>query len=419
MKLAVYTSIIGMSLLSCKQNTTNGQNDTDQNNIKQNIMVSQDYPLKYTQKQDVKSILSYLQTKFYKTPSDSIFRNVIAEKFKIDIDTAFYMPSSISYLKEKYEEVGLAPFLNKSDSPILYARAYRTNKFICPLIEDSIEGFFIDGKSFEDYPRERKEILYHFNNWMFHDNKASFAYLKAKKPYTFMHMIHDYAYTGNDEYTKFILKSIGEGRHAQENVDEMAMGWVAKKKRYGVRKNVVEKIVELQPSLVFNIGMIVSDFEGYTVKSKERNQFYTYETKEQKLEDFSYLMNVLVDQGMVGILDELYNEDPMVLGLLKKHDFYGYKDLKNYSLKRYGQTPYDEEHPKPVYDMAVINDPDGYTNVRDKSGEIIFKIMDGEEFMVSKSDKKIIGEFYKEGWWFVRFKGKEGWIHNSRVKIIK
>ena len=406
MKLAVYISIIGMSLLSCKQNTTSGQN-----NKKGDIMVSRKYELKYTKEQDVKSSLSYLKTKSYQVPKDSVFRNIILEKFQINIDTIdVKIKDSIIY-----EEAILDTQV--STDAIMYPTAYRENRFITPLIKDWHDDFFSDRTSFEDFNRERKEILYHFNDWLFYENKASFTFLKVKKPHTFMYMIHDYAYTGNDEYTKFILQNLGEEREAQEDINEMVMGWVAEKKRYGLRKNVVEKIIELQPDLVFNIGMIVSDFEEYTVKSKERDQFYTYETEEQKLEDFSYLMNVLVDQGMVGILDELYNENPMVLGLLKKNDFYGYKDLKEYSLKAYGQTPYDEENPKPVYEMAVINDPDGYTNVRNKNGEVIFKIQDGEEFMVSKSKKEIIGEFYKEGWWYVSFKGQKGWIHKSRVKI--
>ena len=125
MKLAVYISIIGMSLLSCKHNRTNGQN-----NKKEDLMVSQKHELKYTKEQDIKSALSYLKTKSYQVPNDNVFRNIILEKFQIDIDTAFYMPSSISYTREKFEEVGLTPFLNKSDSPVLYAKAYRGNKFI-------------------------------------------------------------------------------------------------------------------------------------------------------------------------------------------------------------------------------------------------------------------------------------------------
>ncbi len=406
--------VILLFMFACKSNSENDDNSKKTINKEDTEMaISNSYRIRYTSQSDILNAKKFLTRKVYEMPNNKVFRSKIIEKFKIDIDTidAKIKDSII------YEEAILDTQV--SIDAIMYPVAYRGNKFLTPLVEDMIEDFFSDRTRFENFPQERKEIFYHFNNWIFNDAKASFAYLKSKKPWTFMYMIHDYAYTDNDEYTNFILKNLGEEREAQEDINEMVMGWVAEEKRYGLRKNVVEKIVELQPDFVFNIGMIVSDFEEYTVKSKELNQFYSYETKEQKLEDFSYLMNALVDQGMVGILDELYNENPMILGLLKKHDFYGHKSLKEYSLKAYGQTPYDEENPKPVYDMAVINDPDGYTNVRDKSGEVIFKITDGEEFMVSKSKKEIIGEFYKEGWWYVSFKGEKGWIHKSRVTIIQ
>ncbi|GGX35555.1 SH3 domain-containing protein [Aquimarina muelleri] len=419
MKSILYASIIGILVLSCKNSTTNGQNNTQQKTeteTENTIMVdfSNRYPLASCTEADAKEVLKFFKTKSYSRPESNVFRNKILEKFKINIDTLdnnkkddiLYEDTSLVF--PLYEKLAYS-----------FPIAFRENRFMVPVVDDFIEDYFSDRTPFKDFPRERKEILYHFNNWIFYENKASFTFLKVKKPWTFMHLIHEYDYTGDDEYTSFILENLGEEREAQEDINEMVIGWVTGKKYYAVRKNVVEKIVELQPDLVFNIGMIVSDYSEYAVKTPENRKFLfcTYETEEQKLEDFSYLMNVLVDQGMVGILDELYNENPMVLGLLKKNDFYGYKGLKEYSLKAYGQTPYDEENPKPVYEMAVINDPDGYTNVRDKSGEIIFKIQDGEEFMVSKSKKEIIGEFYKEGWWYVSFKGQKGWIHKSRVKL--
>ena len=403
--------VLFLILISCKNNgQENPINQKKENET--NMKISNTYKLNYTSKEDIFNVQKFLSSKNFKSLDDTLFKNKIIEKFNVNIDTIGSKNSIV------YEEATLDP--NISTDAILYTTAYRGNKFMVPIIEDLIEPFFSDRTKFEDFPTERKDILYHFNNWVFYDNKASFTYLKTKKPWTFMHLINDYGYVGNDEYTRFILKNIGEGREAQDNINEMVISWAPRKNRFEIRKTVIEKIIEFQPDLVFNIGMIVSDYAVYTIKSKEsKNSFlHTYETEEQKLEDFSYLMNVLVDQGMVGILDELYNENPMVLGLLKKNNFYGYEDLKNYSLHAYGQTPYDEENPKPIYEMAVINDPDGYTNVRDSSGEVVFKIKDGEEFMVSKSDKEIIGDFYKDGWWYVRFQGKNGWIHNSRVKIV-
>ncbi len=408
---------ISLTLFSCKENVTTANNKPKEENkttIEDSSMIpfSTNKTISENKVSDEKAAFQYLQSKKYTFPDAATFRNIIIEIFKMDIDTINQNNTVV------FDEVMLDPQITTEF--VLYPTAYKENKFLTPLIEDFVVDFFNEDDSFEEFSREKKEIFFHFNNWIFHDDKASFAYLKAKKPYAFMHMIHDYAYIKDDSYVKFILESIKEDEYTQDNIDEMVMGWTKETNGNYVRKNVVEKIIELDDSFAFYIAMIVSDYEEYTVKSKEHNDkmLYVYETEEQRLEDFVYLMNVVVQQGIVGIIDELYHKNPMVLGLLKKHDFYNYKDLKSYSLGSFGQTPRDEDKPQPVYHLAVIDDPDGYTNVRDSKGKVLFKIQRGEEFMVSKSNKEIIGDFYKEGWWYVYFKNQKGWIHSSRVKII-
>jgi uncharacterized protein YgiM (DUF1202 family) len=62
---------------------------------------------------------------------------------------------------------------------------------------------------------------------------------------------------------------------------------------------------------------------------------------------------------------------------------------------------------------AVINDPDGYTNVRFGQGtsyEIIARINEGEVFYTIPQGNS--------NWWPVRtFEGKYGYVHRSRIKI--
>ena len=410
---------ISLTLFSCKENVTTANNKPKEENkttIEDSSMIpfSTKYPISDFKVSDVKAAFHYLHYKNYIFPDATSFKNKIIEKFSIDIDTVDYNKKDTIIWENPWL------ILNDVDYAKLNPEAYRENRFITPLIEDYLVDFFGEYDKFEKFPRERKETFFHFNNWVFHDDKASFAYLKAKKPYTFMHMIHEYEYIKDDRYVKFILESIKEDENTQDNINEMVMGWTKEKKGNYVRRNVVEKIIELDDSFAFYIAMIVSDSNEYTVKSIEQNEekICSYETEEQRLEDIVYLMNVVVQQGIVGIIDELYHKNPMVLGLLKKHDFYNYKDLKSYSLGSFGQTPRDEDKPQPVYHLAVIDDPDGYTNVRDSKGKVLFKIQRGEEFMVSKSNKEIIGDFYKEGWWYVYFKNQKGWIHSSRVKII-
>ena len=62
-------------------------------------------------------------------------------------------------------------------------------------------------------------------------------------------------------------------------------------------------------------------------------------------------------------------------------------------------------------DKAIIDDPDGYTNVRDKpAGKVIDKIYENEIFTV---------ESQNGDWWSIKlFNGSDGFVHNSRVKLI-
>ena len=59
-----------------------------------------------------------------------------------------------------------------------------------------------------------------------------------------------------------------------------------------------------------------------------------------------------------------------------------------------------------------INDPDGYTNVREgksSKSEILFKIYEDEKFIIQNNE----GD-----WWLIEFNGSHGYINNSRVSII-
>ena len=59
-----------------------------------------------------------------------------------------------------------------------------------------------------------------------------------------------------------------------------------------------------------------------------------------------------------------------------------------------------------------INDPDGYTNVREgksSKSEILFQIYEDEKFIIQNN---------KGDWWLIKFNDNYGYIHNSRVSII-
>src|SRR5215210_5048515 len=73
----------------------------------------------------------------------------------------------------------------------------------------------------------------------------------------------------------------------------------------------------------------------------------------------------------------------------------------------------ENEAPRRYESQAVINDPDGYTNLRSGPGiqyQVVSKVVNGEIFYV----------IYQQGnWWQVRTReGKSGYMHRSRIKIL-
>ncbi len=83
--------------------------------------------------------------------------------------------------------------------------------------------------------------------------------------------------------------------------------------------------------------------------------------------------------------------------------------MKNSSVKNEKINSTDDNESDDFY---VINDPDGYTNVRNGKSvqsEILFEIMEGEEFKVLNKDGS---------WWQIDYNGEKGYIHSSRVKPI-
>jgi|GEM_PF-4645642 len=63
--------------------------------------------------------------------------------------------------------------------------------------------------------------------------------------------------------------------------------------------------------------------------------------------------------------------------------------------------------------LGIINDPDGYTNLRNipsNKSEIVAKIIEGEFFYFRPT---------QDNWWFIkRCDGTEGYMHKSRIKEI-
>ena len=95
-----------------------------------------------------------------------------------------------------------------------------------------------------------------------------------------------------------------------------------------------------------------------------------------------------------------------------------WKPVKKWQKKKDKSSDTGVDSAKGVYKAAVINDPDGYTNVRatpDSQAEIVAKIVDGEQFYFDEISNSKWVKVYKTA-------DSEaqciGYMHNSRVKLV-
>ena len=135
------------------------------------------------------------------------------------------------------------------------------------------------------------------------------------------------------------------------------------------------------------ISIDTEGLEGKTIKANyiKRNWLEDYQTGEKSE------CNILVK---VSIVKDAYNEYEKQL-----------LDAKEFHMQ-------EENHE--FFRLAIINDADGYTNVRNEpnsKSKILFEINDDQEF-------KVINPSKNDSWWIICYKGNYGFMHKSKIEII-
>ncbi|MBT7896141.1 MAG: SH3 domain-containing protein [Flavobacteriales bacterium] len=135
------------------------------------------------------------------------------------------------------------------------------------------------------------------------------------------------------------------------------------------------------------ISIDTEGIEGKTIKANyiKRNWLEDYQTGEKSE------CNILVK---VSFVKDAYNEYEKQL-----------LDAKEFHMQ-------EENHE--FFRLAIINDADGYTNVRNEpnsKSKILFEINDDQEF-------KVINPSKNDSWWIICYKGNYGFMHKSKVEII-
>lgn len=135
------------------------------------------------------------------------------------------------------------------------------------------------------------------------------------------------------------------------------------------------------------ISIDTEGLEGKTIKANyiKRNWLEDYQTGEKSE------CNILVK---VSFVKDAYNEYEKQL-----------LDAKEFHMQ-------EENHE--FFRLAIINDADGYTNVRNEpnsKSKILFEINDDQEF-------KVINPSKNDSWWIICYKGNYGFMHKSKIGVI-
>ncbi len=279
---------------------------------------------------------------------------------------------------------------------------------------------FLYGESEEDVSTEiykklnlDKELC-NYNNMIFYNDVKATNWIKKNRPTYITNIVKKHGYTDKDDWLKFAFNNSDLSRPDELNeflFDRKCVEYNNEGTDCTtisvLRKDMLDKMIEHRAELS----------QLSTIANEVNNDPDNYEGDAKEM--YGYLMAKCYKVGQAGMIEYIYDNDSELKEIFEKHNYYGDKDLKEFTNelyipknKRFGQSSLG---PEMYIAYAVIDDPDGYSNLRaDKNSKskIKKKILKGEKIAIqAQSEGK---------WWTViTEEGTTGHIHSSRVKIIE
>ncbi|WP_438710540.1 SH3 domain-containing protein [Aquimarina muelleri] len=330
-------------------------------------------------------------------PSFKVFSERILHFFDYNLENASYRVITFEDIHKKFSPEAL--YYEKYIIPDTYMFEELSDENL----DESDYNFFL------------KEII-EYNKMIFYDDIGATNWIKNNSPTLLIDLVRTYNYTENKSWLQFVFKKtkLYEPQELEQFLftvncigKDYTEGGECKKTISILRKDMLDKMIEYGAELsqLSTVANIVSNGNP---------QMYEEDTEEL----YAYLMAHCYKAGQSGIIEYLYDTNPKMIEVFRKKDFYGIEDLEDFTdnfykpqNKRFGLSSIG---PDPYIAYGVINDPDGYTNLRDGKGtsaKVIKKIKEGEKFGIETNT----GE-----WWIVVTEdGTRGRIHSSRVTVIK
>lgn len=259
---------------------------------------------------------------------------------------------------------------------------------------------FLQDSSADEPDFINPDLIYHYNSYIFYKTPVSYIWLQANEPDVLFNLVTHYGYNSDKKLVENVFKKFDF--NSLSNVEELIFSDSHSRKK--LKKQIFDDI----ETIIYK-GK-VEDFSY----AKEGNGYLRIGEIIEKISNFpndyidpektiAYLFERELRVGIQGDIESYMNKNPNYKSFLDKNKFYELPTLKDYV-----EYIYQKEND---YEIFIIQDPDGYTNLRkDKntSSEIIQKIESGEKIEIL--DKN--GD-----WYLVQTKeGKKGYVHKSKVK---
>ncbi|RFS24836.1 hypothetical protein DVR12_06485 [Chitinophaga silvatica] len=257
--------------------------------------------------------------------------------------------------------------------------------------------------------------LCNYNKMVLYDDQAAFAYFKASHPEVIYELVEEIGYTGNPEWMKFTFRHINDETGTVEIHDLL----FDKGSKWQLRKTMLQKVVEYQPNLMYLT---------YSLLERIDNAKEQYKDPEETI---ARLLDASLQSSITGYCEQRLDVHPELIKLWKEHQFYKLNDLQEFvdTYKTPKERAIDRQEDGEYYlleltshlkdkslaKIGIIQDKDGYTNIRrsmnSKTAAIIAKLMANESFYYWP----LAGN-----WWIVEKKdGTRGFVHASRIREIK
>ncbi|MDR1199838.1 MAG: SH3 domain-containing protein [Prevotellaceae bacterium] len=386
---------------------------------------------------EISIVYQYLTKNNYKFSNDSMFNERINQFFDIDkrkdIDVVeyskfFYIPidwyneyAKMTAQEKKFyiKDVGLQSFEN-----IVFVKNY--NFIIIPM---DIAEFFDTEENMEFSSRSQKLLaeIYHRNQYLFNNSKSSLTWLSINDKYFLDDLVRVFGYNKELRSNQIVLENISKRYNNTQPKQAYIIRNLFAAKDYNGTLQIREKLLQYTvdnttvennkllnmlydyANLIFNtyenaydeilIDFTESDklktaaYAGYYIELAYRNN--GIREMEKRLRKKSFLRSELAGNK------ELLHE-------IDKNNYYGLPDFAGMIDDIMTEI---SETDKNTY---IIEDPDGYVNVREGKGtsyNITGTIPSGKQIKLLISPEE-------SNWWRVKYQDIVGYVHKSRIKPI-